>query len=184
MNKNILKSQWNQLKGEVKKQWGDLTNDDIDKISGSYDKLVGIIQEKYGITKGQAEDQISDWETGLKDVLSKGDKMNKDLEKDIERLKKDMAKFRDSLSTTIEDVGGYSRDKVHETRKNLRVAMEGFGGMANKRYHQTKDIVHDKGEKLVTVSRDVVQKKPFTTVAVSFATGLVAALLMRKSKHE
>ena len=55
MNKDILKGKWRQIKGEVKKQWGDLTDDELDRIDGSYDKMVGKLQEKYGYNKQKAE---------------------------------------------------------------------------------------------------------------------------------
>jgi uncharacterized protein YjbJ (UPF0337 family) len=54
MNKDIFKGKWNQVKGEVKKQWGDLTDDELDRIEGSYDKMVGKLQERYGYNKQKA----------------------------------------------------------------------------------------------------------------------------------
>lgn len=55
MNKDIIKGKWNQIKGEAKKQWGDLTNDEMDEIEGNYDKMTGKLQEKYGYSKERAE---------------------------------------------------------------------------------------------------------------------------------
>ncbi len=61
MNQDVLKGSWNQLKGEVKKQWGELTSDDVDRIDGNYDQLVGIVQERYGLAKADAQSRIADW---------------------------------------------------------------------------------------------------------------------------
>ncbi|MHB0856828.1 MAG: CsbD family protein [Anaerolineae bacterium] len=58
MNKDILKGKWNQFKGQVKQRWGDLTDDDLDKIEGRRDELVGKIQEKYGYTRERAEREV------------------------------------------------------------------------------------------------------------------------------
>jgi uncharacterized protein YjbJ (UPF0337 family) len=59
----MLKAQWKQLKGEVKENWGKLTDDDLDTISGQFDQLVGTIQEKYEITRSQAEAEVNDFLT-------------------------------------------------------------------------------------------------------------------------
>jgi uncharacterized protein YjbJ (UPF0337 family) len=55
MNQDILAGKWKQMKGSVKEWWGKLTDDDVERIGGSWDKLVGTIQEKYGYSKEQAE---------------------------------------------------------------------------------------------------------------------------------
>ncbi|HEU5299956.1 MAG TPA: CsbD family protein, partial [bacterium] len=48
MNRDALMGKWKQIRGEIKQQWGKLTDDELDQIEGSYDILVGKIQEKYG----------------------------------------------------------------------------------------------------------------------------------------
>ncbi len=63
MNWDIIKGNWTQYKGQVKQQWGKLTDDDLDRIEGARDQLVGKIQEVYGISREEAEKQISDFET-------------------------------------------------------------------------------------------------------------------------
>lgn len=55
MNRDIIKGKWNQLKGEVKVQWGKLTDDELNEINGNYDKVVGKLQEKYGYDRDRAE---------------------------------------------------------------------------------------------------------------------------------
>ena len=67
MDDNVLKGKWKQVKGEAKKQWGKLTDDDLDVISGEKDKLIGKIQERHGHTKDEAEKAYKDWRTTWKD---------------------------------------------------------------------------------------------------------------------
>lgn len=55
MNKDIFEGKWKQMRGQAKLWWGKLTDDDLDKVNGKYDKLIGLLQEKYGYTKQQAE---------------------------------------------------------------------------------------------------------------------------------
>jgi len=55
MHAGILKGKWKQIQGEAKKRWGDLTDDELTKVDGEQDKLVGLVQEKYGYIKDKAE---------------------------------------------------------------------------------------------------------------------------------
>jgi len=59
---NIFEGKWNEIKGAVQKQWGKLTNDDLDVINGSRTELLGRIQKTYGLTQADAEKQVADWE--------------------------------------------------------------------------------------------------------------------------
>jgi uncharacterized protein YjbJ (UPF0337 family) len=58
MNKDILEGKWNEMKGKVKQQWGDLTDDDISQVQGSYEQLLGKIQKSYGYERDRAEKEI------------------------------------------------------------------------------------------------------------------------------
>lgn len=62
MNKNVISGKWTQLRGEVKKQWGRLTDDQLDVINGDRLKLIGQIEEAYGLAREDAERQLTDWE--------------------------------------------------------------------------------------------------------------------------
>ena len=57
MNEDILKGKWNELKGAAKIKWGKLTDDDMMEVSGDKDKLVGLLQTKYGYSKEKAEQE-------------------------------------------------------------------------------------------------------------------------------
>ena len=54
MNKDIYRGQLKQVRGTVRKQWGKLTNDNKDKIAGSYERLTGKLQQNYGTAKQKA----------------------------------------------------------------------------------------------------------------------------------
>lgn len=58
MNWEQIRGNWEKAKGELKVQWSKLTDDDLAKINGERDKLVGRLQELYGVTKEEAESQI------------------------------------------------------------------------------------------------------------------------------
>ena len=61
MNSDIFSGKWKQLKGSVREKWGDLTDDDVDRIEGNREQLAGKIQERYGIEKDEAERQIDEF---------------------------------------------------------------------------------------------------------------------------
>lgn len=62
MNLDIVKGNWKQVKGKVKAQWGKLTDDQLDVIDGKRVELAGKIQEAYGVSKDEAEEQIKAFE--------------------------------------------------------------------------------------------------------------------------
>jgi uncharacterized protein YjbJ (UPF0337 family) len=51
------------MTGTLKQKWGKLTDDEFTEIGGHRDKLVGKIQERYGVARDEAERQVNDWET-------------------------------------------------------------------------------------------------------------------------
>lgn len=63
MNWDQVKGNWEQLKGKAKSRWAALSDDDLLAIEGERDKLVGKIQERYGLTKEEAQRQVDelDW---------------------------------------------------------------------------------------------------------------------------
>jgi len=61
MNWDIVKGKWKQTFGSAKAKWGKLTDDELTEIAGERDKLVGKVQEKYGLAKDEAEKQVDDW---------------------------------------------------------------------------------------------------------------------------
>ena len=61
MNTDTLAGQWKKLKGAAKKKWAQLTDDDLMRAEGDYDRLVGSIQERYGYARERAEQEVNDW---------------------------------------------------------------------------------------------------------------------------
>jgi uncharacterized protein YjbJ (UPF0337 family) len=62
MNWDRVEGNWKQWKGKVREQWGKITDDDLDRIAGKRDQLVGKVQETYGIARYEADRQIREWE--------------------------------------------------------------------------------------------------------------------------
>jgi uncharacterized protein YjbJ (UPF0337 family) len=58
---DILFGKWHELKGQVRQQWGKLTDDDLTRLSGKTEELAGVLQQRYGYAKAQAEIEINNW---------------------------------------------------------------------------------------------------------------------------
>jgi uncharacterized protein YjbJ (UPF0337 family) len=61
MNWERVEGQWNQLKGELKSKWAKLTDDDLRNVGGKKDRLIGKLQERYGVMREEAERQVDEW---------------------------------------------------------------------------------------------------------------------------
>lgn len=62
MNWDIVEGNWKQFVGKVRQHWAKLTDEDLDLIAGKREELAGLVQERYGVTRDEAEQLIKDWE--------------------------------------------------------------------------------------------------------------------------
>ena len=65
MNWDQIKGKWKQAQGEAKTHWAKITDDEIAQVEGNRDKLIGKVEEKYGIAKEEAEKQVDEWAKGI-----------------------------------------------------------------------------------------------------------------------
>jgi uncharacterized protein YjbJ (UPF0337 family) len=61
MENDIFKGKWKQLRGQIQQKWGDLTNDELDRIQGAQTEFEGLLQERYGYTKERARQEVNDF---------------------------------------------------------------------------------------------------------------------------
>jgi uncharacterized protein YjbJ (UPF0337 family) len=61
VNKDQFEGNWKQFKGDLKKQWGKLTDDDLLIIEGNYDKFEGRVQERYGDRREEVKRWTDEW---------------------------------------------------------------------------------------------------------------------------
>jgi len=62
MNWDQIEGRWKEFKGKAQQQWGKLTKDDLDVIEGRREELLGKVQHAYGVTREEAEKQVTNWE--------------------------------------------------------------------------------------------------------------------------
>ncbi len=58
MNSDMAAARWSQLRGDAQQKWGRLTNSDLDEIQGQANKLVGLIQDRYGYGRAKAQREV------------------------------------------------------------------------------------------------------------------------------
>jgi uncharacterized protein YjbJ (UPF0337 family) len=58
MNSDELKGKWLEIKGEIAKKWGELTDNDLEKTKGNFGALVGLLQQKLGMKKEEASEHL------------------------------------------------------------------------------------------------------------------------------
>ncbi len=59
MNELKIKGRWNEIKGNLKQKYGNLTDDDLAFAEGKEDELLGRLQQKTGKTKEQLIEEIN-----------------------------------------------------------------------------------------------------------------------------
>jgi uncharacterized protein YjbJ (UPF0337 family) len=114
INVERLQGQWNQLKGEVKKRWGLLTDDDLAWSNGNIDHLVGRIQQRTGETRSAVEQYL--------DQLT--------------------AQGGSRVSTAVESVGSYAHDLSHRFRDHYgQISEEAHEGYLTVRDHVCRNPI-------------------------------------------
>jgi uncharacterized protein YjbJ (UPF0337 family) len=66
MNWDQIEGKWTEFKGAIKERWGKFTDDELMQLKGKRDKLAGMIQNKYGVAKEEAERQIKEFENSCR----------------------------------------------------------------------------------------------------------------------
>jgi uncharacterized protein YjbJ (UPF0337 family) len=58
MNRDTVQGNWKQFKGKLKEKWGQLTDDELDEAEGQAEQIAGIVQQRYGMAKDEAEREV------------------------------------------------------------------------------------------------------------------------------
>lgn len=71
MNWQEIEGNWKQIKGKARKEWGKLTDDDLDRIEGKREELVGALQERYGKSREAVDREVGQWFDSLAETESR-----------------------------------------------------------------------------------------------------------------
>lgn len=58
-NEDTIKGKWNEIKGEIRTQWGNMTEDELEKSSGNMTSIAGLIQQRYGAKKEEVQEKLN-----------------------------------------------------------------------------------------------------------------------------
>jgi len=96
---------------------------------------------------------------------------------EIDKIKRDLQQLRDDLGKLLGHIGSYGKGKLGGTREKVGAAMEDLQGRAYDRFQGTSQEVTERGRQALDASRDAVEHRPLTYVAVAFVAGMVLASL-------
>jgi ElaB/YqjD/DUF883 family membrane-anchored ribosome-binding protein len=97
---------------------------------------------------------------------------------EVEKIKDDLRSLRDDLGKLLGHIGSVGKGRLGGTREKMGAAVEDFQERAYDRLQETGRHVSDHGRHAMGVSRDAVQQKPLTYIAVAFVAGMVLASLI------
>lgn len=97
MNWTTMQGNWNEAKGKVKTKFGRLTDDDLMQAQGQKDRLVGAIQQRYGIAREKAEQQLDEFLSSADDWMHKAKESASDI---VEKGKEYVEKGKEYVQNT------------------------------------------------------------------------------------
>ena len=77
-NENSIKGKWLEIKGEVQKSGGKLTNDELERTKGDMKAIGGLIQQRYGEAQASSEKKLAEIVKRFEDTKDAGVKKAKD----------------------------------------------------------------------------------------------------------
>jgi uncharacterized protein YjbJ (UPF0337 family) len=177
MNQDILSGKWKQMRGELKTWWGKLTDDDVDRIGGQKDKLIGLIQEKYGYAREQAEQEV---ERRLQEYGDKTDGAVASMSAKAREFGATAAKKANEAAPVIGDkmksLASVIREKAPREGKIGTTATKVAGGLESASYYLQEKKFEHLGEDF----KGLVRRYPLRTLLIGLGLGFL--LVGRKRK--
>jgi len=178
MNPDILAGKWRQMRGDLRTWWGKLSDDDFERVGGQKDKLIGLIQERYGYAREQAEQEV---ERRLQEY---GDKTGGAVARISARARefgataaKKANEAAPVIGEKVKSLASVIRGKASREGKMGTTATKVAGGLESaSTYLQEKKFDH-LGEDF----RGLVRRYPLQSLLVGLGLGL---LLAKRSKKQ
>jgi uncharacterized protein YjbJ (UPF0337 family) len=155
MNWSTVQGNWNEAKGKVRTKWGRLTDDDLTQVAGQKDRLVGVIQQKYGLARDKAEEQ-------LEEFLSSGDSV--------------IARAKEGAQEVIDK----GREYVEKGREYVEKGVE----RGKEIVHQGKDYVqHTSSSQMASDLKELISRNPVHSALIGIGLGFLLGRLLTPSQR-
>jgi uncharacterized protein YjbJ (UPF0337 family) len=178
MNHDILAGRWKQMRGELKTWWGNLTDDDFERIGGQKDKLIGLLQERYGYSREQAEQEV---ERRLQEYSDKTGRVVARMSAKAREFGATAAKKANEAAPVIgekvKSLASAIREKAPRQGKIGTTATKVAGGLESASYYLQEKKFEHLGEDV----KGLVRRYPLQSLLVGLGLGF---LLARRSKKE
>ena len=153
---------WNQIKGRLQQQFGQLTDDDVLFVEGKGDELLGRLQSKLGMGADALDDLLNELKEEVSDASDQGREGVNSMKAAAGRLADD---FKGKASEAIDDLKHAVSAKVDE-----------FKGQTGEVYDQT----WQKARTLHEDAEAYIRQNPRQALLTAIAAGFVAGLLIRR----
>ena len=174
LNQDILAGKWKQMRGELKTWWGKLTDDDLDRIGGQKDKLVGLVQEKYGYARDHAEQEV---ERRFKEFGDKTGGVVANMTAKAQELGATAAnKAAPVIGEKMKSLASVIREKAPREGKIGTTATKVAGGLESASYYLQENKFDHLGEDI----KGLVRRYPLQTLLVGLGLGFLLAGRKRK----
>ena len=120
MDWNQLEGNWKQVRVNVQRHWGKLTNSDLTTIGGRREELEGKIQERYGYTKDRVRKEIEEWYDSLRSEL---DQNRKEWTDQLDTIRADLERLTSSVSRVANTQIERAQDKAVEAGQQAEEAV-------------------------------------------------------------
>jgi uncharacterized protein YjbJ (UPF0337 family) len=165
VNEDVFAGQWKQMRGELKTWWGKLTDDDLNWIGGQKDKLIGLLQERYGYARSDAEKEVEQRFNDYSETLPGG----------VARMAAKAQEFGANAASKAEEaatvlgekmgsLAGAIRDNAPRVTKTATTVADGLESASS--YLQEKPLEH-----LAKGFTSLVRSYPIPFLLVGFGLG-------------